>query len=55
MKKYFEQPALEVVRVNKYDIVTASKFNIYDNQSIGTPGAVLAPGQRGFDDWDAGY
>ena len=51
MKKY-ENPMLQVVSIKNNDIVTASDPKLggdYAGQSI------LAPGQRGFDDWDAGY
>ena len=54
MKKNFEQPALEVVQMNRNDIVTTSNpRGIVDP----TNGALeqLAPGQRSFDSWDAGY
>ena len=39
-----------VVRMNNNDIVTLSLQGTYDGSST-----ILAPGQRGLDDWDAGY
>ena len=50
MKKY-ENPMLQVISIKKNDILTESimMFGSQDNTSA------LAPGQRGLDDWDAGY
>ena len=53
MKKNFEQPALEVVRIKKNDIVTTSPNSVYNDFIENRP--TLTPGQRGLDDWDAGY
>ena len=54
MKKIFEQPALEVVRMNNNDIVTNS-----DPRGIVDPTSStleqLAPGQRNVIDWYEGY
>lgn len=57
MKKNFEQPALEVVRMRNNDIVTLSDpvVNLADEKVIDDSGLVGAPGQRGVFDWDAGY
>ena len=51
MKK-FENPMLLIVGINKNDIIATSMNtnNVY-NSSWET----LAPGQRGLNDWDAGY
>ena len=52
MTKKYNSPMLQVVSISKNDIVTASNPKLggdYSGQSI------LAPGQRGLDDWDAGY
>ena len=50
-KKIFAQPEMTVVHFDKdicTDIIIASTtYNGTD--------AILAPGQRGMDDWDAGY
>ena len=52
MKKY-ENPMLQIVSINKNDIIaTSSTLGI---SSENYSGAVYAPGQRGLDDWDAGY
>lgn len=48
MKKYNE-PELNVLHIDKEirtDIIVASAYN---------GETILAPGQRGLDDWDAGY
>ena len=50
MKKIFAQPELTVVRMNNNDIVTLSTYGVYDGQK-----EILAPGQRGLDDWYEGY
>ena len=52
MKKNFEQPALEVVRMNNRDIVTES---LGITGTVTNPNAILAPGQRSFDEWYEGY
>lgn len=49
MKKNYNQPAFEVVRLNNHDIVTLSR-NENPTDERGS-----APGLRGFDSWDAGY
>ena len=51
MKKY-ENPMLQVVSINKKDIIATSDriMNIE-----GTSGTYLAPGQRGIDSWYEGY
>ena len=51
-KKIFAQPEMMVVRMNNNDIVTLSLQNAAFE---GGSGDILAPGQRGLDDWDAGY
>ena len=51
MKKIFEQPALEVVRMNNHDIVTES----LTRGSNVSSGDCDAPGMRIFDSWDEGY
>jgi len=48
MKKFFEQPALEVVRMKNNDIVTLSIGEEYSGE------ATLSSGRR-FDDWYEGY
>ena len=51
MKKY-ENPMLQVVSINRNDIIATSDVNFYINE---TNEANRAPGMRFFDDWDAGY
>lgn len=55
MKKY-ENPMLQVVSIKNNDILTNSPVPMsvkgdYDSGSV----IMAAPGQRGLDDWDAGY
>ena len=50
MKKIFAQPELTVVRMNNNDIVTLSLQGAYNGSA-----EILAPGQRGLDDWYEGY
>ena len=55
MKKFFEQPELMVVRINKNDIIATSDLQYGDEVLTGTKGNA---GERRFDfdnDWDAGY
>ena len=54
MKKY-ENPMLQIVSIKKNDIVTASDGTVNVYLNTGHTGSVYAPGQRGLDDWDAGY
>jgi hypothetical protein len=55
MKKY-ENPMLQVVSINKSDIiVTSPVVEVSTNAYDPTKGGIYAPGQRGLDDWDAGY
>ena len=57
--KTYNSPMLQVVGINKNDIVTASDPNValsntqYTGSSDGS--GFSAPGQRGVFDWDAGY
>ena len=51
MKKYVN-PMLQVVSIKNNDIVTSSHG--YGGSTEAVSGN-LAPGQRGMDDWDAGY
>lgn len=52
--KTYNSPMLNVVSIKRNDIVTASD-DINANIKSGTTGSYFAPGQRGLDDWDAGY
>ena len=52
MTKKYNSPMLQVISIKKNNIVTASQFSVTDNLY---EGVVKAPGQRGLDDWDAGY
>ncbi len=54
-KKVFAQPEFTVVRMNNNDIVTMSLQGAYDPTANEGNNPILAPGQRGLDDWDAGY
>ena len=52
MAKKYENPMLLIVSIKNNDIVTGSTPKLggdYSGQSI------LAPGQRGLDDWYEGY
>lgn len=51
--KTYNRPMLQVVSIKKNDIVTASPFS-YDNAWDGK-GTLLAPGQRGLDDYYEEY
>ena len=51
-KKYYAQPEMMVVNVKSNDIITDS-IPTNNNPQNGLVGN--APGQRGLDDWDAGY
>ena len=53
MSKKYNSPMLQIVSIKKSDIVTAS-LPQDSSETLGT-NEILAPGQRGFDDWDAGY
>lgn len=54
MTKKYVIPMLQIVSVKENDIVTASEsVSVYLNTNH--EGTVYAPGQRGLDDWDAGY
>ena len=55
MKKFFEQPALEVVRMKNNDIVTTSPQTINVSNTLYEGSTILAPGQRGIDSWYEGY
>lgn len=50
MKKYIDAE-MQIVHMNNNDIVTESLAVSATEYS----GTVFAPGQRGLDDWDAGY
>ena len=54
MKKIFAQPEMMVVNVKSNDIVTTSRFAPLSDDTQDN-GVALTPGQRGLDDWDAGY
>ena len=52
MKKY-NSPMLNVVSIKESDIIATSDLGKGAKWQSGD--AILAPGQRGLDDWDAGY
>ena len=52
MKKIFAQPEMTVVNMKSNIIATSNvKYGFTTTETSGN----LAPGQRGLDDWDAGY
>ena len=53
MKKY-ENPMLQVVGIKNNDIITDS-LGMRGDKTVDSASGILAPGQRGMDDWDAGY
>ena len=53
MKSYVN-PMLQIVSINKKDIIATSDRS-YKYVFDGDNSKILAPGQRGLDDWDAGY
>ncbi|MBQ7672238.1 MAG: hypothetical protein IJS49_04085 [Paludibacteraceae bacterium] len=55
MKKIFAQPEMMVVNVKRNDIITDSIPMDPSSTNMLESGEILAPGQRGVFDWDAGY
>ena len=56
MTKKYENPMLQVVSINKSDIiVTSPVVEVSTNAYDPTKGGIYAPGQRGLDDWYEGY
>ena len=56
MKKYFENPMLQVVSIKKNDIIaTSGEETATVGDNVTSESGILAPGQRGVFDWDAGY
>ena len=49
----YNSPMLQVVSIKSNDIVTASPTSVVNEYDSNWK--TLAPGQRGLDDWDAGY
>lgn len=54
MTKKYENPMLQIVSIKNNDIVATSGPGI-NTSSVVEVGNIGAPGQRGLDDWDAGY
>ena len=52
MKKY-NSPMLQVVSINKKDIIVTSDLSMRGDYSGSV--TIAAPGQRALDGWDAGY
>ena len=52
MQKKYNTPTLTIVSVNKKDIIATSNVAA---SIVGNTDFQLAPSERGFDDWDAGY
>ncbi len=55
MKKIFAQPEMMVVNVVKNDIITNSVPRDTSEGNMLNTNEILAPGQRGLDDWYEGY
>lgn len=55
MKKNFEIPMLQVLSIKKNDIIVTSGESIKMGNSWDGSSTILAPGQRGLDDWYEGY
>ena len=58
MKKTYENPMLQVVSINKSDIIVTSP-GVANNSTLGgeynSSDVSYAPGQRGIDSWYEGY
>lgn len=52
--KTYNSPMLQVVSIKNNDILTNSPMSMRGNYDSNTV-TIAAPGQRGLDDWDAGY
>lgn len=55
MTKNYNSPMLQIVSIKNNDIVTASGETLNVSNTLYEETTILAPGQRGLDDWDAGY
>ena len=56
MTKKYNTPMLQVVSIKNNDIVCSSPQNIQFGSNFGGDNStILAPGQRGLDDWYEGY
>ena len=51
--KTYNSPMLLVVSINEHDIIATS--NLGKGTTLQSTDPVLAPGQRGIDDWYEGY
>ena len=54
MTKTYNSPMLQIVSIKKSDIIATSTMSVQGTYDRGTI-TIAAPGQRGLDDWDAGY
>ena len=54
MSKKYNSPMLNVVSIKNNDIITDSQV-VKFGEGAKSGGDACAPGQRGLDDWDAGY
>ena len=53
--KTYNSPMLQVVSINKNDVIATSETMSYGLNNYNGTADILAPGQRGLNDWDAGY
>ncbi len=53
--KTYNSPMLQVVSINKNDVIATSETMSYGLHNYDGSSTILAPGQRGLNDWDAGY
>ena len=51
--KTYNSPMLQVVSIKKSDVIETSTMRMLGNYDSNV--TIAAPGQRGLDDWDAGY
>ena len=53
--KTYNSPMLQVVSIKKNNIIATSTVSIYSTEYDKDKGSILAPGQRGLDDYYEGY
>ena len=53
MTKKYENPMLQIVSIKNSDVIATSTMGMLGNYDSNV--TIAAPGQRGLDDWDAGY
>ena len=52
--KTYNSPMLQVVSIKNSDVIATSTMSMLGDYNSSTV-TIAAPGQRGLDDWDAGY